>query len=354
MSSVRGEATDRRLLALVIDDDAGEVEILRRHLQEVRGIEVELAHAGDRAEAEAVLRDRAVGLVFLDYQLGGENGVDLLVDLRAQGDLRPVIALTGRGDEYAAAGLVRAGADDYIVKSDLAPEVVRRAIESAQAQFGRRVAEREALRNAQRLEHANRQLEASQARIEAMNRRLRELSNTDPLTGIANRRYFFERCEAEFARLEREGGSLALVMLDVDRFKRINDVHGHQVGDRALVAVAEALCSGVRRYDLAARLGGEEFAVLLPHARREGAWSVSERCRDAIREIRLGLGREPRGLSASAGIALVPGPDLATLDDLIRVADAALYAAKRAGRDCALEAGSHGLVPASAAPPNGA
>lgn len=351
MSRARGPARDRPLVVLAIDDDEGEVEILRRTLRAVRGLEVEFLHAADRSEAEAALAAREVALVFLDYQLDAESGVELLADLRDRGDLRPVIALTGRGDEYAAARLVRAGADDYIVKGDLAPELLRRAIESARAQHGRRVAEREALRNAKRLEQANRELKASHARIEAMNRRLRELSNTDPLTGIANRRYFLGRCEAEFARVEREGGGLALVMLDVDRFKRINDVHGHQVGDRALRAVAQALGESVRRYDLAARLGGEEFALLLPRARREGAWSVAERCRSAIRAIALPVAHEPRGLSASAGIALHPGVGAATLDDLLRVADEALYACKRAGRDCAREAGAPEPAASEAAAP---
>lgn len=327
-----------RLLALAIDDDAAEVEILRRHLEAVPALEVEVVHASDRARGEALLQRRAVDLIFLDYHLGAETGVEVLTELRRRGELRPVIALTGRGDEYAAAGLVRAGADDYIVKGDLAPDLVRRAIESARAQFRRRLAEQEALRNARRLEEANRELERSQRRIEAMNRRLRELSNTDPLTGIANRRYFVERCEAELARVVRQGGGLALGMVDVDHFKQVNDVHGHQVGDAGLVAVARALQQGVRRYDLVARLGGEEFALLLPEADVFGARSVIERCRRAIGAIELPVDREPRRMTASAGIAGYPTEGVSKLDDLIRAADEALFEAKRDGRDRVREA----------------
>lgn len=333
---------DRRkpLLAVAIDDDPGEVEILRRHLREIRSFEVEVLHASHRAEAERLLRERAVDLVFLDYQLGPETGVELLADLRSRGDLRPVVALTGRGDQYAAARLVRAGADDYIAKGDLTPEVARRAIESARAQFQRRVAEQRALGNAQRLEDANRQLEISQRHVEEMNRRLRELSNTDPLTEVANRRCFVARCEAELARVGRQGGLLGLVMVDVDHFKRVNDAHGHQAGDEALRAVAAALQSSVRGYDLVARLGGEEFALLLPHADREGARAVAERCRAAVAALELPVTGEPSRVTMSAGIALLPAPGLERLDDLIRVADEALYAAKRAGRDTVVEAGT--------------
>lgn len=329
-----------RLLAVAIDDVAADVEILRRHVAAISAFEMEVLHAVDRAQGEALLQRSAVDLIFLDYQLGAETGVELLTDLRARGELRPVIALTGRGDQYAAAGLVRAGADEYIVKSDLDPEVARRAVEAARAQFDRRLAEQEVIRNACRLEETNRELECSQRRIEAMNRRLRELSNTDPLTGIANRRYFVERCEAERARLARQGGCLALAMVDVDHFKQVNDVHGHQVGDVALVAVARALQQGVRRYDLVARLGGEEFALLLPEAGVEGARAVLDRCRHAISAIELPVDREPRRMSASAGISGYPAQGLDTLDDLIRAADEALFAAKRAGRDQVQEARS--------------
>lgn len=324
-------ADPRPLLALAIDDDPMEVEILSRHLQAVPDLDVQLVHAPDRDTAEALLRERPVDLIFLDYHLGPESGVDLLESLRRRGDLRPVVVLTGRGDEYAAAGLMSAGADRYLVKGDLGPELAREAIEAALERSRQREAEREALRNLERLEYAQR-------RLEERNHELERLSGTDPLTGLANRRQFMQRAEAELARIGRQGGCLALVMMDVDHFKKVNDVHGHLVGDEVLMAIGGALDAHLRCYDVAARLGGEEFALLLPEARPAGTRAVTERCRRAIADIRLPVDRIPDRVTVSAGIAYFPGPGLASLNDLMGAADQALYEAKHRGRDRVVEA----------------
>jgi diguanylate cyclase (GGDEF)-like protein len=150
---------------------------------------------------------------------------------------------------------------------------------------------------------------------------------TDPLTGLANRRAWEEELRREVARARRNSHRLALVMLDLDHFKQLNDTHGHQAGDTVLAEAAASWRTAVRTTDFLARYGGDEFAMLLPDCPDEYGQTVLERIRTAI----------PPGCSCSAGIAYWDGQESA--EDLLARADAALYEAKRAGRDTAVTAG---------------
>lgn len=154
-----------------------------------------------------------------------------------------------------------------------------------------------------------------------------ERSTTDPLTALANRRRLEEFGAKQIALAQRQGIPFAVVALDIDRFKQINDAYGHDGGDRALVAVAGALRASIRESDLAARLGGDEFALLLPGSTATSAISVVDRVRAALREHSIPGVHEPIGISA--GVAEM-GPRPASLADLLAQADRALYAAKRA------------------------
>ncbi|HWX74425.1 MAG TPA: sensor domain-containing diguanylate cyclase, partial [Solirubrobacteraceae bacterium] len=158
--------------------------------------------------------------------------------------------------------------------------------------------------------------------------RLERQAAEDPLTGLANQRAFHRECEREFSRIERAGGEVSLVMLDLDHFKAINDVHGHPYGDQVLIAVADALRAAVRVHDTVARLGGEEFAILLPDADADAAYEFAERARRAIG--RIPVARTP--LACSAGAASAKS-GAASPGELLEQADRALYEAKRLGRD---------------------
>lgn len=149
---------------------------------------------------------------------------------------------------------------------------------------------------------------------------------TDPLTGLANRRAWEEELRREVARARRHSERLALVMLDLDHFKELNDTHGHQAGDTVLAEAAASWRTAVRTTDFLARYGGDEFAMLLPDCPDEYGETVLERIRTAI----------PPGCSCSAGIAYWDGNEKA--EALLSRADAALYAAKRAGRNKAVRA----------------
>ncbi|AWK88108.1 GGDEF domain-containing protein [Azospirillum thermophilum] len=161
---------------------------------------------------------------------------------------------------------------------------------------------------------------------------LRTAAMTDPLTGLANRRAFFEAAGRAAAAARRHGTPLSLLLLDVDHFKDINDGHGHGAGDLVLVTLARVLQEGVRQSDLVARFGGEEFTILLPNAPLAGAFQLAERLCDAVRDLRIPYGGAMIRLTVSVGVATL-GPDGPTADDMVKAADTAMYRAKNGGRD---------------------
>ncbi|MDO8608382.1 MAG: diguanylate cyclase [Phaeospirillum sp.] len=170
-----------------------------------------------------------------------------------------------------------------------------------------------------------------------MEHQLRQLATTDDLTGTLNRRAFFTAAEQETERSVRYGNSVSVLMFDIDYFKQVNDRHGHAVGDQALRAVAAALRDNLREVDILGRLGGEEFAVLLPETSLDDAIDVAERLRQAIAAIQLQPGQlqpgqPPLTLTASLGVA-ERNADEVTVDMVLARADLALYRAKAHGRN---------------------
>ena len=160
-------------------------------------------------------------------------------------------------------------------------------------------------------------------------RRLAEDARRDTLTGLINRRGFEELFATELERARRTDGQLSVIVADLDRFKRLNDRYGHQAGDAALERVAEILLASKRRIDTVARIGGEEFAVIVPSSDHHAAYILAERMR---REVRATFAGEPSRLTVSLGVAAFPVHG-ASDDALVRNADQALYAAKQLGRD---------------------
>lgn len=169
--------------------------------------------------------------------------------------------------------------------------------------------------------------------LERARARMAVLATQDPLTGVHNRRYFFEIAEREWSRCKRYSEDAALLLIDADNFKAINDVYGHQCGDKLLVAITRAVRTTLRQPDLMARFGGEELVILLPHTDPLGALDVAERIRERVACGRLEWQGEKVGTTVSVGVASYGGDDR-TLDALIHDADLALYSAKKAGRNC--------------------
>ena len=169
----------------------------------------------------------------------------------------------------------------------------------------------------------------------ADNARLEQLAQTDALTGLLNRRALTERITAEMERALRYDSSMALLMIDLDHFKRVNDTYGHLVGDDVLRDVAKLLTETIRTSDMVARYGGEEFLMLLPETDDAGAELFAERIRVAIESHDFGARSNKPGLSltTSVGVATFPAARIESVEDLFARADAALYRAKADGRN---------------------
>lgn len=171
--------------------------------------------------------------------------------------------------------------------------------------------------------------------------RLERETITDALTGVFNRRYLDNRLAEELARSRRYGFSLSVIFLDIDHFKRVNDDHGHPLGDKVLAAVAKNIASGLRDTDVAARFGGEEFVVVTPHTGLSGATDVAQRLIKAIEAHPFDLPGAPGGLriTCSAGVASLD-ESAADAAALLDAADKSLYRAKQQGRNRVVSAGN--------------
>jgi diguanylate cyclase (GGDEF)-like protein len=319
---------------LAVDDSADAAEMLVRLLQAHGYRDVRVAASGEEALALFGLDGGApehaapaVDAVLLDIAMPGLNGIETCRRLKRSPRLRdvPVLMLTGTRDESMVEEAFAAGASDYITKP-LQPVVLLARLRSAltlkSELDARRQRERELVRLTDELRHVNDELE--------------RLSRVDPLTGAANRRWLDEALAAEWARGTRERTPVALLIVDIDHFKAFNDACGHLRGDECLQRVAAALAGVLRRpADLVARYGGEEFAVVLGNTPRDGALAVAERMRETVAALAIAHPAsplEPR-LTVSVGVAaLLARPGLAERR-LVELADQALYAAKRTGRN---------------------
>lgn len=274
------------------------------------GYEPVMARDGDEALAR-LLADDAPMLALIDWMMPGLDGVDVVRQLRAR---KPepytyVILLTARSLRRDVLAGLDAGADDYQVKPYDQLELRTRL------RVGVRVIR-------------------AQAQVIAAREQLREQAKRDPLTGLHNRTAALERLDRELNRSKRTGAALSVLVIDLDRFKQVNDQRGHLVGDEVLRGVATRMAGALRSYDLVGRYGGEEFLVVLPDTPLEDGRRLGERLLRAIAEpTETAVG--PITLGASIGLASTEGwGDELELEDIIRAADAAMYRAKDTGRGC--------------------
>lgn len=294
---------------LIIDDS----EIVRQQITlELQGGALfdRVLQAGDGIEAFKLLLSTPIDLILCDLEMPRIDGFKLLGMISSHEKLRdiPVIMLTGHGDRELKIKLLGQGASDYVTKPFDAGELIARV-------------------------KVQLKIKSLQDELKKSNDLLRQLSNTDPLTLLYNRRYMTEMLSKELQRAKRTKNPLSLVMADVDHFKQVNDRYGHQNGDQVLVAVAHFFQVGLRSYDFAARYGGEEFVLVLPEAGHDDALAIAERLRSHIQAY--SFSGEIRELKAtvSMGVATYPAAFIATVPDLIREADEAMYRAKAAGRN---------------------
>jgi two-component system chemotaxis response regulator CheY len=299
---------------LVAEDSAVAAQITKRTLVEA-GCIVRLAEDG--AAALALLAEEEFDLLVTDWMMPGIDGLELCRSIRQNERWAGlyVLFLTTFGEKEQIVEGLSAGADDYLCKPFHPGELLARV-------------------------RAGYRLVGLQRRLRKANSALERLAMTDPLTDLSNRRAFDQLVDYEAAGFARGGPPFCLVRIDLDRFKEVNDTHGHDAGDRLLTGVGEALNSVTRGADAAARIGGDEFALLLRACSVDDAVRACERVRAQISKVRIRLDGEEAGTTASFGIAQAQhGVDPA---ETLAAADTALYDAKDAGRDRIAVAGEPG------------
>jgi diguanylate cyclase (GGDEF)-like protein len=294
---------------LIIDDDDKIRQDVKKRLSEARLFD-KYYEAGDGIEGFKILLNKSVDLVLCDVVMPGIDGFKFLSMKTARGEFDdvPVIMLTGEDDVKLKIKALEQGASDYITKPFNPGELIARV-------------------------RVHYDIKRLQEELRISNRRLEELSNTDDLTKLYNRRYFMELMELEFQRAQRYESSLSFVMIDIDNFKNFNDTYGHLLGDRILYEVAQLLRETLRVHDIVGRYGGEEFGMLMPETDTSGALVVAERYRKSVEEFVLFEGDKELRITISLGVAGYPHTEIKTVDDLIRLADNALYKAKANGRN---------------------
>ncbi len=294
---------------LIIEDSPAQRAEIRQALEESQ-ICSRILEAGDGLEGLKCLLNEPVDAVLCDLQMpsmGGEKLLQVRASQGIRGDI-PFLFVSATSDPAQRVRLLEGGASDVVTKPYHAGELVARL----------------------RL-HLN--LKRLQTELRDKNEMLARVSTTDAVTGLRTRRYVSEVLHIEWIRARRYRTPLSVMMLDLDHFKRVNDVYGHQAGDLVLRGVSEIVDHELRACDVAGRYGGEELIAVLPQTPLGGAVPLGERCRQAIEAARFRTadGQEIQvtvsiGISAATAAHRVP-------DDLVAEADAALYRAKDSGRN---------------------
>jgi two-component system, cell cycle response regulator len=299
---------------LIVDDHEDNVELLRARL-ESWGFETLTARDG--AEALSVIETRLPDLVLLDIMMPKIDGIEVARRVKNNPDLPfiPIIMQTALDSTENKVEGLEAGADDYITKPIDFPELKAR------------------VKSMLRIKRLQEEIEERERELMEANQRLRHMSQTDALTGLDNRRHIETRIEEMFEHAKRLAEPFSCVMVDLDKFKSVNDEYGHQAGDAVLKQLAKILKQEVREIDHAGRYGGEEFILLLTGTVLDAAVTFAERVRKAIEGHTFTFENISIQRTASFGVAAWPHPKITSCDGLVRAADDALYVAKETGRN---------------------
>ena len=304
-----------KVMKILVAEDSSSVRNLLSKYLTAWGYEVVEVENGDDALSHLQAAD-GPRLAILDWMMPGVDGLEICRRLREQSSepyiMRPytyAILLSAKASSQEMLQGMEAGADDYLVKPFNSDELRLRV-------------------------RAGRRIISMQEQLVAAHEHLRQEANLDPLTRILNRRAIMSILGRDLARSTREGSALAVLMIDLDHFKLINDNHGHAGGDAVLCATSRRMGEALRAYDALARLGGEEFLAVVPGCDAKGAMSVAERIRRSVANdpVLMPSGNSVHA-SCSVGAAVFNPSIHQTPEALLMAADAALYQAKNAGRN---------------------
>ncbi|HET8904840.1 MAG TPA: diguanylate cyclase, partial [Saccharospirillum sp.] len=284
---------------LVVEDDSADFLLVKQSLLKSDRNHYSIRHITEFREASEALYDDDYDLVLLDYFLGSNSGLELLQQARVTQFKKPIIVMTGNNSPELDDMLMKEGAADFIPKDELSTTLLDRSIRHA--------------------------IERKEAEVE-----IAELVRRDPLTGLGNRHIFEEHMEMAIARAARSQQHLAVIFLDLDRFKDINDSLGHHVGDLLLTLVGDRLRRSVRKSDFVARIGGDEFTVLLDDI--EHVEDVNHILEKISREVcrPAPVSNTTLDITVSMGVAIYPEHGQLAME-LMQKADMALYESKARG-----------------------
>lgn len=283
---------------LVVDDSPEDAEIIADLLTSSDSPSYRLHFCNNAKDALMELRYQEYDVLLLDNHMPGYSGLWALSEMRLENISVPIVFMTGCGDERVAVQAIKLGAQDYVSKKALSTKEITDSIQYA--------------------------IKRKQEDLEFLARAMR-----DPLTGVMARYSFDDALEQAVSRAERKGQSFALLFIDLNKFKAINDFHGHQAGDLVLIEVANRITKCLRRCDSLARLGGDEFVIILEDVGACSAQSSAVAAQRIAQEISLPYeyqGR-PLTLAASIGVSIYPNSGTQKLD-LVRAADQAMYECK--------------------------
>ncbi|MEH6345271.1 MAG: diguanylate cyclase [Bermanella sp.] len=291
----------KTLTILVVEDNPGDFDLISEYLSEVNWVSYELIPCSSLQQAKEKLLVNTLDAVLLDLSLPDSSGIGTVSNMRSLSDRLPIIVLTGLDNDEIGEQSIQQGAQEYLAKNELNGRLLSRVIKYA-------------------------------IKRKQMDLKLEKLAITDPLTELYNRRYFFERGWNEYVRARRYEHALAIVMMDIDYFKKVNDFYGHICGDKVLVSVANLLRKTVRGIDLVSRFGGEEFIVLIPETDLKGVQLLAERMRLEVADTPIEHNGKSFHISISIGVAMIDSNN-GDFEGMINQADIALYKAKDKGRN---------------------
>ena len=293
---------------VLVADDSPIYRKLVEHTLSEKQYAVLFAKSG--REAIDLFTEHQPSLVITDWMMPDLSGIELCEHIRnhSQQTYTYIMILTGITEKNKLVKGLAAGADDYLTKPFHSDELL------ARVGVGRRIIE------------LHRQ-------IEAKNRLLEEMALTDSLTGLPNRRVIEDWAVRQVSGADRYGFDFWVIMADIDHFKVVNDTYGHEAGDSLLKRFAQILKTNTRLCDICARIGGEEFLIILTHTNQEGAVLAIERIRKHLETERFGFGPGETAITASFGMANYCRHQAQDFTKLLAQADAAMYLAKRNGRN---------------------
>ncbi len=306
---------EHKPLILVVDDNRTNVNMVIQGLQS--NFDYDFLTAYDGAEGLSKINRHKPDIIVMDVEMPKMGGYDVCRIIKSSNkfDFMPVILMTAREDMESKIAGLELGADDYLIKPVNMLELAAK------------------LKSMLRLKFLQDQLKERNNQLESLNEKLQQMSITDSLTGIYNRRYFYQRLSVEFARAQRYQLPLTCIMMDLDHFKSINDNYGHPFGDLVLQGTSVILKDSVRKIDLLARYGGEEMIMVLPETTVEGGFTVAERIRKSLSEKEFSDDNSIVHVTASFGTSTFPYQGVDSYEEMIKLADKALYNAKESGRN---------------------